>query len=131
MVTVIGNWFGKGKKGLIFGVWNSHTSLGNILGSLIAAEYVETNWGLSFMIPGVIMAIAGFIMFLFLVPHPQDVDGLIPEQPRYKKLNTTSSDEGTSEDNEVQQRVQAEDVSIENQKSKKNAHFFYIKVIRN
>ncbi|XP_015126359.1 glucose-6-phosphate exchanger SLC37A2 isoform X2 [Diachasma alloeum] len=103
VVTVIGNWFEKGKRGLIFGVWNSHTSLGNILGSLIAAAYVETNWGLSFIIPGIVMGIAGFIIFLFLTPHPQDVDCLIPSQPRYKKLNATSSDEGTSsEDNDIQ-----------------------------
>jgi sugar phosphate permease len=26
------NWFGKKKRGLIFGLWNSHTSIGNILG---------------------------------------------------------------------------------------------------
>lgn len=32
VVTVMSNWFGKSKKGLIFGLWNSHTSLGNILG---------------------------------------------------------------------------------------------------
>jgi OPA family glycerol-3-phosphate transporter-like MFS transporter 1/2 len=36
VVTVVANWFGKGKKGLIFGVWNSHTSVGNILGSFLA-----------------------------------------------------------------------------------------------
>ncbi|XP_063989628.1 glucose-6-phosphate exchanger SLC37A2 isoform X2 [Diachasmimorpha longicaudata] len=111
VVTVIGNWFEKGKRGLIFGVWNSHTSLGNILGTLIAAEYVETNWGMSFIIPGVGIGIAGFIIFLFLTPYPQDVDCLIPSQPRFKKLNATSSDEGTSgEDNDIRHR-QAEDIT--------------------
>ena len=30
------NWFGKGKKGLLFGIWNSHTSVGNILGGILA-----------------------------------------------------------------------------------------------
>ena len=30
------NWFGKGKKGLIFGIWNAHTSIGNILGGILA-----------------------------------------------------------------------------------------------
>jgi OPA family glycerol-3-phosphate transporter-like MFS transporter 1/2 len=32
VVTVMSNWFGKKKRGLIFGLWNSHTSIGNILG---------------------------------------------------------------------------------------------------
>ena len=40
VVTAVANWFGKSKKGLIFGIWNSHTSLGNILGSLIAGNQV-------------------------------------------------------------------------------------------
>ena len=39
VVTAVANWFGKSKKGLIFGVWNSHTSIGNILGSVIAGMF--------------------------------------------------------------------------------------------
>jgi sugar phosphate permease len=35
-VAVMGVWFGKGTRGLVMGIWNAHTSIGNILGSLIA-----------------------------------------------------------------------------------------------
>ncbi|KFO89632.1 Glycerol-3-phosphate transporter [Buceros rhinoceros silvestris] len=73
VVTCIGNWFGKGRRGLIMGVWNSHTSVGNILGSLIAAYWVSTCWGLSFLMPGVIIAVMGIVCFLFLIEHPKDV----------------------------------------------------------
>ena len=38
VVSVMGNWFGKGKRGLIMGVWNAHTSVGNMLGSILAAS---------------------------------------------------------------------------------------------
>lgn len=38
VVTAVANWFGKGKKGLIFGIWNCHTSIGNILGGVLAGE---------------------------------------------------------------------------------------------
>lgn len=79
VVTVVGNWFGKGKRGLIFGVWNSHTSIGNILGSLISAEYVEEDWGLCFIVPGVIIGVTGFIIFLFLVVRPSDVGCTVPD----------------------------------------------------
>ncbi|KAJ8967021.1 hypothetical protein NQ314_003138 [Rhamnusium bicolor] len=92
VVTVMSNWFGKSKRGLIFGLWNSHTSIGNILGSLIAAEYVETDWALSFMMPGLYIGLAGFILFLFLVVNPSDV-GCI------------SSDIGTADHLEVQRRI--------------------------
>ncbi|XP_057374542.1 glucose-6-phosphate exchanger SLC37A2-like [Daphnia carinata] len=73
VVTAVGNWFGKGKRGLIFGIWNSHTSVGNILGSLIAGHFVESNWGMSFIIPGAIIGFMGFIIFLFLVTDPRSV----------------------------------------------------------
>merc|ERR1719457_282101 len=43
VVSVMGNWFGKGKRGLIMGLWMSHTSIGNILGSLIAGVFVSSN----------------------------------------------------------------------------------------
>lgn len=71
VVTLVGRWFGRSKRGLIFGIWNSHTSIGNILGTLIAAHYVETNWANSFMVPAMIMGAVGFIMFLFLVDAPE------------------------------------------------------------
>uniref|UniRef100_A0A8C7VCA7 Solute carrier family 37 member 1 n=1 Tax=Oncorhynchus mykiss TaxID=8022 RepID=A0A8C7VCA7_ONCMY len=67
VVTCIGNWFGKGRRGLIMGIWNSHTSVGNILGSLIAGYWVSSNWGLSFIVPGLIIAAMGIICFLFLI----------------------------------------------------------------
>ena len=43
----MGNWFGKSKRGLIMGVWNAHTSVGNILGSLLASAMLRHgyDWG--------------------------------------------------------------------------------------
>ncbi|XP_003463968.2 glucose-6-phosphate exchanger SLC37A1 isoform X1 [Cavia porcellus] len=73
VVTCLSNWFGKGRRGLIMGVWNSHTSVGNILGSLIAGYWVSTCWGLSFVVPGAIVATMGLVCFLFLIEHPKDI----------------------------------------------------------
>lgn len=81
VVTCIGNWFGKGRRGLIMGLWNSHTSVGNILGSLIAGYWVSSNWGLSFIVPGLIIAAMGVVCFLFLIEHPNDLKGLFDEKP--------------------------------------------------
>ncbi|XP_046743102.1 glucose-6-phosphate exchanger SLC37A2 isoform X2 [Diprion similis] len=127
VVTVVSNWFGKGKRGLIFGIWNSHTSLGNILGSLIAAEFVETDWGLSFMVPGAIMGVAGFLLFLFLAPNPVDVGCLPPEPPGYRKVDVTnSSDESSaiedpeanhSANNEVILRTETSPMLVVNRRS--------------
>uniref|UniRef100_A0A665W5Y7 Solute carrier family 37 member 1 n=1 Tax=Echeneis naucrates TaxID=173247 RepID=A0A665W5Y7_ECHNA len=73
VVTCISNWFGKGRRGLIMGLWNSHTSVGNILGSLIAGYWVSSNWGLSFIVPGLIIGAMGLICFLFLIELHRDV----------------------------------------------------------
>lgn len=55
------------RRGLIMGLWNSHTSVGNILGSLIAGYWVSSNWGMSFIVPGLLIAAMGVVCFLFLI----------------------------------------------------------------
>uniref|UniRef100_A0A8B9HBT5 Glucose-6-phosphate exchanger SLC37A2 n=1 Tax=Astyanax mexicanus TaxID=7994 RepID=A0A8B9HBT5_ASTMX len=79
VVACVGNWFGKGKRGFIMGVWNSHTSVGNILGSLIAGAFVSSAWGMSFIVPGIIIAAMGIICFFFLVEKPEDVNCSLPQ----------------------------------------------------
>lgn len=68
VVACVGNWFNKSSRGVIFGLWNSHTNFGNILGAAIAGAFVDYNWGLSFIVPGLIIAGFGLVMFLLLVP---------------------------------------------------------------
>ena len=82
VVTVMANWFGKGKRGLIMGIWNSHTSIGNILGALIAGAFVNDNWGLAFVMPGLLMVLTSIIIFLFLVPEPSIIGLHPPKQQR-------------------------------------------------
>ncbi|XP_066365467.1 putative glycerol-3-phosphate transporter 5 [Miscanthus floridulus] len=60
VVAVVGNWFGHAsKRGTIMGVWNSHTSVGNIAGSVLAAAVLEFGWGWSFLVPAVVIAALG------------------------------------------------------------------------
>ncbi|XP_061381562.1 glucose-6-phosphate exchanger SLC37A2 isoform X1 [Danaus plexippus] len=94
-VAIVGKWFGNAKKGLIFGLWNSHTSLGNILGTITAAKYVEYDWSLSFIYPALIMGVVAFIVFLFLAPEPKYV-GITTERISPSRTSH-SSDEDVSE----------------------------------
>ncbi|CAI0417831.1 unnamed protein product [Linum tenue] len=73
VVAVIGNWFGKRKRGLIMGIWNAHTSVGNISGSLLAAAVLSCGWGWSFIVPGAFIVLGGVLVFLFLAPYPEDI----------------------------------------------------------
>lgn len=73
VVAVIGNWFGKRKRGLIMGVWNAHTSVGNISGSLLAASVLDYGWGWSFVVLGALIIFGGIVVFLFLAAYPEDI----------------------------------------------------------
>lgn len=72
VVSVIGNWFGKSKRGLIMGVWNSHMSVGNIVGSVVASAVLEFGWGWSFALPGIFIGLVGVLVYAFLVVSPKD-----------------------------------------------------------
>ncbi|XP_037912706.1 glucose-6-phosphate exchanger SLC37A2 isoform X1 [Hermetia illucens] len=110
VVTVVGRWFGKTKRGLIFGIWNSHTSIGNILGSVIAAAYVESDWSLSFIVPGIIMGCVGFIIFLFLVDSPDLVGCHTPNLGIHRRVSSASDIEGAADPHTVQKVIVIEPV---------------------
>lgn len=73
VVAVVGNWFGKGGRGLIMGIWNAHTSVGNITGSLVASSLLKYGWGWSLVVPGVIITFFGLVVFLVLPVSPLSV----------------------------------------------------------
>ncbi|KAG6720974.1 hypothetical protein I3842_03G089300 [Carya illinoinensis] len=73
VVAVLGNWFGKSKRGLIMGIWNAHTSIGNITGSLVASALLSYGWGWSFVVPGLMIAFVGMVVFLILPVNPESV----------------------------------------------------------
>ncbi|BHF84735.1 hypothetical protein SprV_0902788700 [Sparganum proliferum] len=97
VVTCMGNWFGKGRRGLVLGLWNSHTSLGNILGGLLAGLFVETAWGWSFVVPGALISLMGVFVFFFLIPSPEDAGLGAPLSPDVKDYRASVSSRQQSE----------------------------------
>lgn len=103
VVTIVGRWFGKSKRGLIFGIWNSHTSIGNILGSLVAGYYVERDWSMSFIMPAFVMGIVGILLFLFLVDSPEIVGCHVTRSESRRRsgnINYRSIEDGVNESDE-------------------------------
>jgi OPA family glycerol-3-phosphate transporter-like MFS transporter 3 len=41
VVAVMGNWFSKDGRGLIFGIWAANASVGNILGALMVSAFIN------------------------------------------------------------------------------------------
>ncbi|XP_055332475.1 glucose-6-phosphate exchanger SLC37A2-like [Paramacrobiotus metropolitanus] len=88
ILGLLGTWFGKHRRGLIFGIWNSDTCVGNMLGAVIAGLWVNHQWGYSFIVPGLIMIGLGFVAFFFVVNRPEDVGLQHPDYVGPSPLNT-------------------------------------------
>ncbi|KAK7106219.1 glucose-6-phosphate exchanger SLC37A2-like isoform X2 [Littorina saxatilis] len=99
VVATVGNWFGPGRRGAIMGIWNSHTSVGNILGALIPGIWADGAWGWGFIVPGIIIGSLGVVVFFFLVPYPKDV-GIEIENSRGKADGDVSVSTNSSVHNE-------------------------------
>lgn len=102
VVAVIGNWCGKRKRGLIMGIWNAHTSVGNITGSLLAASVLDYGWGWSFIVPGAFIFLGGILVYLFLVAYPEDVGFPCPDDSADGKETGSSVPEVNSQSIECQ-----------------------------
>ncbi|KAK3700540.1 hypothetical protein QZH41_009195, partial [Actinostola sp. cb2023] len=72
-VAVMGNWFGKSSRGLVFGVWSACASVGNIIGSFEVAAVLKYGYEYSMLIPSVVLFAGGIIVFFCLVPSPTDI----------------------------------------------------------
>lgn len=121
VVTVVARWFGKRKRGLIMGIWNAHTSVGNILGSLIASAVLKYGWGWCFVVPGITIAAGGVLIFLFLVVDPVIVGLPSPYEKiesKFKAEGTLSRDEENGiEDATVKLAIDPEIGSVQDDKS--------------
>ena len=78
VVAVMGNWFPKNSRGFVMGVWNAHTSVGNIVGSLVSGAALGmgmhgADWPAAFYFSGGLIGIMGVLVFLFLPNKPEDV----------------------------------------------------------
>eukprot|EP00042_Codosiga_hollandica_P049118 m.564470 g.564470 ORF g.564470 m.564470 type:complete len:543 (+) comp57814_c0_seq64:87-1715(+) len=96
VLSVMGNWFPKGRRALVMGVWNSHLNVGNILGTIIPAALLSFGWGFSFYVPALLMTAVALLLLSFLPAFPIDVDerghfDQSPEEPvNVIELNTLS-----------------------------------------
>ncbi|PKA48298.1 Putative glycerol-3-phosphate transporter 5 [Apostasia shenzhenica] len=90
VVAVVTNWFSdSSNRGLIMGVWNSQTSVGNIIGSVLASAVLNFGWGWSFVIPSILIGLTGVLVLFFLVAHPRDL--LIQSMDSEVELNVAAS----------------------------------------
>ncbi|XP_033648104.1 sugar phosphate exchanger 3-like [Asterias rubens] len=98
LIAVMGNWFTE-SRGLVFGLWTSCQSVGNILGSVLAALVLNQGYQFAFLTTASILFIGGIVILIFLIPSPSDVglsdtvEGKSDVQVALKKDGDISADE--------------------------------------
>ena len=73
VVAVMGNWFGKGSRGLVLGLWSACQSSGNILGALMVSAVVDYGYEYAFLLTSSVLFAGGIVVFFGLVPTPREV----------------------------------------------------------
>lgn len=124
VVAVMANWFGKDTRGLVMGIWNSHTSVGNILGSLISGAALSfgmngNDWPAAFYLSGGLIAFMGIIILIFLPNHPHDVNLPSVEEEDLKGVEYLEQTDGLLT-TEIQGELVGERVSYDETKPTSN-----------
>lgn len=97
VIALISNWFGKARRGFIFGIWNSATSVGNIVGNAVSALFLPADepfkpWGYAFVATALLLVVVAIVIFFFVISHPNDI-GLPSTEARFHRdLDDESSD---------------------------------------
>ncbi|EEE57489.1 hypothetical protein OsJ_07763 [Oryza sativa Japonica Group] len=74
--------------------WPSVVAIVGNCGSLIAAAVLRYGWGWSFIVPGLLIAFGGVLVFFFLAPYPEDLGFSPTTLP--KAVSEASTDEEDS-----------------------------------
>ena len=82
-ISVMGNWFSKESRGVVFGFWCTCQNMGNI-GGVILINILRSGLGMSWMwslrIIGIWVGVLAVLNFLLLVEDPENV-GIIIDLP--------------------------------------------------
>jgi len=102
VVCVMSRWFSRGKRGLVMGVWNSHTSVGNILGTVMSSAALKFGmngfaWPWAFVLPACTSVAVALLTAVFLIPHPTDLGF---DADKFNQSLTVLEDETKAETNE-------------------------------
>ncbi|XP_048257345.1 sugar phosphate exchanger 3-like isoform X1 [Haliotis rufescens] len=73
VVAVMGNWFGKSSRGLVFGLWSACASVGNILGALMVSAVLDYGYQYAFLFTSAMLFAGGIINFFGLVTSPREL----------------------------------------------------------
>lgn len=74
LVGIMGNWFEKGKTGLILGIWAINANIGNIIAEImcnILNNSFQAPWTYNFYSTGIFNILVGVAIIMFLKDKPE------------------------------------------------------------
>ena len=94
--SIMGNWFPKKGRGLIFGLWTCHQYVGDIISGLATAAIVNAGfaWQWALIVPAVANGVWGIVNFMFLPNSPAEV-GIVTEEEKKAKAAASASGAST------------------------------------
>ncbi|XP_072856063.2 sugar phosphate exchanger 3 isoform X1 [Pogona vitticeps] len=132
VVAVMGNWFGKDGRGLVFGLWSACASMGNIIGAFLASSVLLYGYEYAFLVTASVQFAGGVVVFFGLVISPKEVglpdvgedgDGPVAEEDAREPLIGGSIKE-EDDDRDPNYSIQAVD-SISSDSSQPEAIGFF------
>ncbi|XP_004629192.1 sugar phosphate exchanger 3 [Octodon degus] len=73
VVAVMGNWFGKTGRGVVFGLWSACASVGNILGACLASSVLPYGYEYAFLVTASVQFAGGIVIFFGLLVSPEEI----------------------------------------------------------
>uniref|UniRef100_A0A2I3LPF1 Solute carrier family 37 member 3 n=1 Tax=Papio anubis TaxID=9555 RepID=A0A2I3LPF1_PAPAN len=76
VVAIMGNWFGKAGRGVVFGLWSACASVGNILGACLASSVLQYGYEYAFLVTASVQFAGGIVIFFGLLVSPEEIGKL-------------------------------------------------------
>uniref|UniRef100_A0A8C9LZE8 Solute carrier family 37 member 3 n=1 Tax=Piliocolobus tephrosceles TaxID=591936 RepID=A0A8C9LZE8_9PRIM len=73
VVAIMGNWFGKAGRGVVFGLWSACASVGNILGACLASSVLQYGYEYAFLVTASVQFAGGIVIFFGLLVSPEEI----------------------------------------------------------
>ena len=97
MIAIMGNWFPKKNRGFIVGMWATCNNFGNIAGIQLAAflllDVFDGEWQYLMVIAAAFSITIFFVVYFFLVPHPELVGIQVEEMVEQEALIAAAEDQ--------------------------------------
>ena len=95
--AVMGNWWPKKGRGLVFGLWTCHQYIGDIVAALATAAIVKAGfaWQWALLLPGIANGVWGVVNLYYLPNSPAEVGIETEEEKAAKSSGGGGSSGGT------------------------------------